>query len=79
MKGMPHDDWRLNSASGNIRIELPPAARFEVDATSNFGEVVNNRDDIASTNAEFRHLHRKVNGGGKLIEMHTDNGRIVIR
>jgi hypothetical protein len=79
VKGLPHDDWRLNSASGNIRIELPPGARFEVDATTNFGEIVNDRGDIAITNGEVRHLHRKVNGGGKLIEMHTDNGRIVIR
>jgi hypothetical protein len=79
VKGVPHEDWQLNSAAGNIRIELPPAARFEVDATTNFGEVVNDRDDIASTNGEVRHLHRKVNGGGKLIEMHTDIGRIVIR
>jgi DUF4097 and DUF4098 domain-containing protein YvlB len=79
VKGVPHDDWRLNSASGNIRIELPPAAKFEVEATTNFGEVVNDRDDIASTNGEVRHLHHKVNGGGKLIEMHTDSGRIVIR
>jgi hypothetical protein len=79
VKGMPHDDWRLNSASGNILIELPPAANFEVDATTNFGEVVNDRDDIASTSGEVRHLHRRVNGGGKLVEMHTDNGRIVIR
>ena len=79
VKGMPHDDWRLNSVSGNIRIELPPAAKFEVDATTNFGEVVNDRDDIGSTNGEVRYLHRKVNGGGKLIEMHTDSGRILIR
>ena len=79
VKGMPHGDWRLNSASGNIRIELPPAAKFELDATTNFGQVVNDRDDITSTNGEVRHLHRKVNGGGKLIEIHTDGGRIVIR
>ncbi|HWO02748.1 MAG TPA: DUF4097 family beta strand repeat-containing protein [Blastocatellia bacterium] len=79
VKAMPHDDWRLTSASGNIRVELPPSARFEVDATTNLGEVLINRDDIEKSDAEARHLHQKVNGGGKRVEVRTDSGKIVIR
>lgn len=79
IKAMPHDDWRLTSASGNIRIELPPAAKFEVDATTNFGNVLIERDDIERPDAEVRQLHKKVNGGGKRVEVHTDRGKIVIR
>jgi DUF4097 and DUF4098 domain-containing protein YvlB len=79
IKAMPHDDWRLDSASGNIRIELPPAARFEVDARTNFGEVLIERDDIEKPRAEVRHFHRNVNGGGKQIQALTDSGRIMIR
>lgn len=64
---------------GAIRVEIPPAARFEVNATTNFGKVLINRDDIEKPDAEVRQLHQKVNGCGKRMEMHTDSSRIVIR
>src|SRR5262249_31684564 len=54
VKATPHDDWRLNSVSGSIRVELPEAARFEVDATTNSGEVLIDRDDIERPNASVR-------------------------
>jgi hypothetical protein len=79
VKATPHDDWRLSSVSGSIRIELPPPARFEVDATTKSGEVLINRDDIERPNASVRNLRQKVNGGGKRIEARTESGKIVIR
>jgi len=79
VKAMLHDNWRLTSASGNIRVELPTAARFEVDATTNFGEVLIDRDDIERPDAGVRQFHRKVNGGGKRIDVRTESGKIVIR
>src|SRR5215468_1405728 len=79
VKATPHDDWRLSSVSGSIRVELPPAARFEVDATTNSGEVLINRDDIERPNASVRNLRQKVNGGGNRIEAHTESGKIIIR
>ena len=79
VKAAPHDDWRLSSVSGSIRVELPPAARFEVNATTNSGEVLINRDDIERPNASVRNLRQKVNGGGKRIEARTESGKIVIR
>jgi len=79
VKATPHDDWRLSSVSGSIRVELPPAARFEVNATTNSGEVLINRDDIERPNASVRNLRQKVNGGGKRIEARTESGKIVIR
>src|SRR5262249_33013393 len=79
IKAAPHDDWRLSSGSGSIRIELPKSARFEVDATTDSGEVLINRDDIERPNASVRNLRQKVNGGGKRIELHTESGKIVIK
>ncbi|HMG33185.1 MAG TPA: DUF4097 family beta strand repeat-containing protein [Blastocatellia bacterium] len=79
VKAMLYDDWRLSSASGNIRVELPPATRFEVDATTNFGEVLIDRDDIEKPSTKVRYFQQKVNGGGKRIEVRTDSGKIVIR
>lgn len=79
VKAMPHDDWRLSSASGNIRIELPPAASFEVDATTNVASgVLINRNDIEKPDIAVRHLHQKVNGGGKRVEVRTESGKIII-
>jgi Putative adhesin len=78
VKAVPHDDWQLNSASGNIRFELPPAAKFELDASTNSGEFQVNRDDIARPPSDVRHLHQQVNGGGRRIQAHTGSGKIVI-
>jgi DUF4097 and DUF4098 domain-containing protein YvlB len=78
VKAVPHDDWQLNSTSGNIRLELPPAAKFELDASTASGEFQVNRDDVATPHSDVRHLHQQVNGGGKHIQAHTENGRIVI-
>jgi len=78
IKAVPHDDWQLSSSSGNIRLELPPAARFELDASTNSGEFQVNRDDVETPHSDARHLYQKVNGGGRHIQAHSGNGRIVI-
>jgi Putative adhesin len=79
IKAVPHGDWRAGSASGNIRLELPQAARFELDASTNTGELQVDRDDVGKPDAGLTHLHQTVNGGGKRIEVHTESGRIAIR
>jgi hypothetical protein len=79
VKAIPHDDWHLNSVSGNIRVELPPAAKFELDATTNAGDVLVARQDIAKPDVAVPHLHQQVNGGGKRIDARTNAGTIVIR
>lgn len=78
VKAIPHYEWRLNSASGNIRVELPSAAKFEIDAAANSGEVIIGRDGIHRADAEVRRVHQEVNGGGKRVAVQTDSGRIVI-
>jgi DUF4097 and DUF4098 domain-containing protein YvlB len=79
IKAMPYDDWSLNSVSGNIRIELPPGARFDIDAATKVGEIRVDRVDIQRSNDELNSLNQKVNGGGKRIELRTDRSNIVIR
>ena len=79
IKAIPHGDWQLNSVSGNIRVELPEAAKFELDATTDSGNILVDRDDIAKPDAAVPHLHQQVNGGGKHIEARTNAGTIVIR
>jgi Putative adhesin len=65
--------------SGNIRVDLPSAARFEIDATSKSGEVWINRDDVEKPAVAVHHFRQKVNGGDMQAEVRTDSGRIDIR
>ena len=79
VKALPHDDWRLTSSSGNIRLEFPTAAKLDLDASTDAGEFQVDREDIAKPVAQLRHLNRKINGGGKHIDAHTGSGNVVIR
>ena len=78
IKAVPSDDWQLRSNSGNIRIELPPEAKFEIDAHSDSGEVAVDREDVQKPDTDVRQLHQRVNGGGKHITARSVKGSIFI-
>jgi Toastrack DUF4097 len=78
VKAVPHDDWRLSSVSGTIRLELPPVANFDLDAMTASGDFTIVRDDLEKPNAGVRRLNQRANGGGKRIEVRTKSGRIVV-
>jgi DUF4097 and DUF4098 domain-containing protein YvlB len=78
VKAVPHDNWRLSSVSGAIRLELPLFSSFDLDAMTNFGELVIGRDDLFKPNAEVRQFTQRVNGGGKRVEVRSKSGRIVV-
>lgn len=79
VQAVPHEDWNLNSASGKIRLDLPPAANFEIDASTDSGEVRIERDDISRTANGLRRTIQQANGVGKRIKAQTETGNIVIR
>jgi hypothetical protein len=79
VKAIPHDDWQLSSASGSVRLEFPPAAKMELDASTTAGEFQIDRDDMAKPAPDLHRFEQKLNGGGKRIEVHTGSGKIVIR
>jgi hypothetical protein len=60
IKAVPHGDWQLRSASGTVRVELPPSAKFEGDALSNSGTISVERDDIPRPD-NTHHLHAASN------------------
>jgi hypothetical protein len=68
VKPIPHEDWQLSSRSGTVRVELPPASNFELDAMSDSGDVVIARDDLDKPSVGDRSLIRKANGCGKRLE-----------
>ena len=79
VRAIPHDDWRLRSASGNVRLDLPPAAKLELDVSTTSGELQVDREDIGKPNSDPHHFYQTLNGGGKRIEVRTASGNIVIR
>lgn len=78
IKAVPSDDWQLRSNSGTIRVELPPEAKFEIDARSDSGEVAVDREDMEKLDNDARQLREKVNGGGKRITARSVKGSIFI-
>ena len=78
VKAVPHEDWQLSSRSGTVRVELPPSAGFDLDAGTTSGKFVIGRGDLTKPDGRLRHVTQRVNGGGKRIEVRTDDGDIVI-
>lgn len=79
VKAVPHQDWQLNSASGDVHVEIPPSTAFELEASTKTGELQLDRDDIIKPDANALEFHQAVHGGGKRITVHTESGRIAIR
>ena len=79
VKAIPHDDWRLTSSSGNIRLELPPVTKAGLDVSTDSGEFQSDREDIKGSAAPARHFQVELNAGGPEIDVHTSSGRILIR
>ena len=78
IKAVLSDDWQLESGSGNIRVELPPKAKFEIEASSDSGEIAIERDDMQRPEGEVHHVHEQVNGGGKHVLARSVKGSISI-
>jgi len=79
VKAVMHDDWKLNSNSGNIRIELPLNASFQLDASTGSGEFRLDRDDLQEVRVGVHHINQAVNSGGKRIQAYTESGQLIIR
>jgi hypothetical protein len=79
VKAIPHQDWQLSSASGDVRVELPHSAKFEFVASTNTGELRFDRDDITKPDSNSLQFRQAINGGGDRIKVHTESGRITIQ
>jgi len=79
VQAVPHGYWKLNSASGVIRLDLPPAANFDLDISDDSGEIQIERDDLSRPSSDAHRVSQRVGGGDKRIEVHTVTGRITIR
>ena len=78
IKAVPNGDWKLESGSGNIRIELPPKSGFDLAASTTSGNISSEREDVKPTEGSIHEFQQKVNGGGKHIQVQTVSGNITI-
>jgi hypothetical protein len=78
IKAVPNDDWKLNSGSGNIRIELPPKLSFDIAVSTASGSISSERDDVKPPEGSIHGFQQKVNGGGKHIQVQSVSGNISI-
>jgi hypothetical protein len=80
IKAEPHGDWRVTSASGTIRMELPPELKADLHAATDSGVLQIDRDDIPKPPPEARHFTQKLSPShGPSIDVHTTSGKILIR
>ena len=79
VKAEAHGDWNLRSASGTIRVKLPPAQKADLEAHTASGSLLVEREDLDPPLTEPRHLAQKLHGGGPRIEIYSEAGKILIR
>ncbi len=79
LQAVPHNDWRLFSKSGSIRMELPEAPGFALEASTESGMLQFERDDLPKLSPDVHHIAEKIAGGGKKIVAHSESGNISIR
>jgi hypothetical protein len=79
VKSVLYDTWQLTSGAGNIRIEMPPKTRFNLDADAVSGSISVERDEMQKPASEIHELHQQVNGGGSRVSVHSAAGNIFIQ
>ncbi len=79
VQAVPHGDWNLNSASGTIRLDLPPTVSFDLEASTDTGDFQLERDDLSKPPSNLQRIAQRVGRDGKHIGVRTGSGRIVVR
>ena len=68
----------MGAGSGSIRLKVPAAAAFNLDARTSSGKLSTSHSLSAQGTNSHNHLQGKVAGGGALINVHTGSGDIEI-
>jgi DUF4097 and DUF4098 domain-containing protein YvlB len=76
---LPLAHIEAHARSGDIRLSLPPAAQFTLDASTNNGEITNDFGSALKLDSGGRRatLHGAV-GNGPAIQIQTERGQIVV-
>jgi DUF4097 and DUF4098 domain-containing protein YvlB len=76
--GQQQGDWNIDTGSGSVRIKLPEAAAFELDAHSGSGGITVDHPLTVQGKISKRHMRGEVRGGGDLLTVETGSGGIRI-
>ncbi|HSM26317.1 MAG TPA: DUF4097 family beta strand repeat-containing protein [Anaerolineaceae bacterium] len=69
-------DHRIKSEFGNISVRLPASTSINCDIKTNFGKITSEFDLTVSGSIDEKHLVGKINDGGGLLIIETQNGNI---
>lgn len=75
-RGEPEDRWKLDTALGDVVLELPPSARFDLHARCGLGRIDVMHPVEADRASGATELRGKVRGGGPRLELATGLGSI---
>jgi len=78
LRSRPLGDWTIAAASGDVTMNLPEDAAFNLDATTSSGRLRSRHDLDSHRSSSRRHLQGLAHGGGPRLEVTTASGSIRI-
>jgi DUF4097 and DUF4098 domain-containing protein YvlB len=76
---VPKGRYHLESHSGDVTVNLPAEAAFELEAGTFSGDIDSNFEIKISGKMSPRELHGTVNGGGPLVIVKSFSGSVILR
>ena len=81
-KGLPKNMWSVRAGSGNVNLYVPSDAAFDVDISSNSGNVTLGHPVTTTIEGRVRESRKsvvgKVRGGGPMVSVHTGSGNVQV-
>jgi DUF4097 and DUF4098 domain-containing protein YvlB len=81
-KGLPKNMWSVRAGSGNVTLYVPSDAAFDVDISSNSGNVTLGHPVTTTIEGRVRESRKsvvgKVRGGGPMVSVHTSSGNVQV-
>jgi hypothetical protein len=78
VSGKPVSDWRLDTGTGTVRVQLPEQANFALVAHTSSGTIENHRATAEQRNTTPRDLRVQTGHGGPTVDLRTASGNIEI-
>jgi len=72
-------EWRLETGDGNVTLELPGDLAADVSLRTGDGHIDLDMPVMTEGKLKENEVHGKLNGGGKLMTIHTGDGSIHLR
>jgi len=81
-KGLPKNMWSVRAGSGNVTLYVPSDAAFDVDISSNSGNVTLGHPVTTTIEGRVRESRKsvvgKVRGGGPMVSVRTGSGNVQV-